>query len=75
MDITHYFDMGKYGSYVWSSYALSAIVLLGNLLVAVRGHRKEYRCAWSTAAHLKVEYLSRSLRSIEQSAIETSRSG
>ena len=46
MDITHYFDMGKYGAYVWSSYALSALVLLGNLMVALRAHRSEYRRAW-----------------------------
>jgi len=51
MDITHYFDMGKYSSYVWSCYALSAIVLLGNLLVAVRAHRKEYRRAWRRLEH------------------------
>lgn len=43
MDITRYFDMGKYGAYIWSSYALSALVLLGNLLVALRAYRKEYR--------------------------------
>ena len=44
MDITHYFDMGKYSAYVWSSYGLSALVLLANLLVALRAHRNEYRC-------------------------------
>ena len=51
MNITHYFDMGKYGAYVWSSYALSAMVLLGNLLVALRGHRKEYQRAWRRVEH------------------------
>jgi heme exporter protein CcmD len=51
MDITHYFDMGKYDAYVWSSYALSALVLLGNLLLALRGYRKEHRRAWRRREH------------------------
>ena len=51
MDITHYFDMGKYSAYVWSSYGLSALVLLANLLVALRAHRKEYRRAWQRQQH------------------------
>jgi heme exporter protein CcmD len=51
MDFVHLFDMGKYGLYVWSSYALSALMLLGNLLVALHARRKEYRRAWRRAVH------------------------
>jgi heme exporter protein CcmD len=51
MDITHYFDMGKYSAYIWSSYGLSALVLLGNLLVALRAHRTEYRRACQRLEH------------------------
>ena len=35
-----FFDMGGYGMYVWSAYGVAAIVLLANLVVALRDSRK-----------------------------------
>ncbi|OUD13193.1 heme exporter protein CcmD [Thioflexithrix psekupsensis] len=34
-----FFEMGGYGFYVWTSYALFAIVFVGNVLVAWRRER------------------------------------
>lgn len=35
--------MGGYGLYVWSAYGLSAILLLGNLVAALRRERRVIR--------------------------------
>lgn len=48
MNWTEFFAMGNYGFYVWTSYALAALVLTINILVpllerkAVRARLKEY---------------------------------
>jgi len=36
-----FFAMGGHGLYVWLSYSLSLVVVLGNV-VAVRGRRRRY---------------------------------
>ncbi len=39
-EITEFLHMGGYGLYVWTSYALSAVVLYVNYLVPIRRERK-----------------------------------
>ncbi len=39
MNLTEFLHMGGYGLYVWSSYALAFVVLLVNLIQAIRRHR------------------------------------
>ena len=34
MNMTEFLDMGGYGAYVWSAYALTALVLVANVLAA-----------------------------------------
>lgn len=43
MSITDFFHMGGYAVYVWSSYGLALVVLVGNLLVARRKRTKLLR--------------------------------
>lgn len=38
--LREFLAMGGYGFYVWLSYGLSAVVLLGNLLLAARRERR-----------------------------------
>ena len=35
-----FLNMGGYGIYVWPAYLIVAIVLIANLIVPIRGHRK-----------------------------------
>ena len=35
-----FLNMGGYGLYVWPAYLIVAIVLIANLIVPIRGHRK-----------------------------------
>lgn len=39
MNWTAFFSMGGYGFYVWSSYGFAALVLIGNLVSALRKHK------------------------------------
>jgi heme exporter protein D len=38
--ITEYFAMGGYATYVWGSFGLSFIVILGNIIAAQRLRRR-----------------------------------
>jgi len=51
MEIAHYFDMGKYGPYVWSCYGLTALTLIANIWSATRAHRLEYQRTWRRLQH------------------------
>jgi heme exporter protein D len=42
MNWSEFFNMGGYALYVWGSYAVAAIVLVGNV-VAARWHEKQVR--------------------------------
>ncbi len=37
--MNEFFAMGGYGAYVWSTYGISAIVLVGNVLLSRRAER------------------------------------
>jgi heme exporter protein D len=39
--VKEFFAMGGYAFYVWTSYALSAVVLIATVLVARRRHKDE----------------------------------
>ena len=41
--ITHFLDMGGYATFVWSSYALTAIVMVGLAMTSLRGLRERQR--------------------------------
>jgi heme exporter protein D len=43
MSLGDFLHMGGYGLYVWSSYALALVILLVNLIQAVRRHRSLLR--------------------------------
>ncbi len=43
MNWQQWFDMGGYGAYVWSSYALTAIILLWNLITPIFRRREVLR--------------------------------
>lgn len=38
--ISEFFAMGGYGSYVWASYGIAVVVLLVTALAPLRQHRK-----------------------------------
>jgi len=40
MNLNEFFNMGGYGFYVWSSYGIALVVLLLNIILPVRQHRK-----------------------------------
>ena len=37
------FAFGKYTAYIWSAYGLSALVLIYNVIAAIRKHRRVER--------------------------------
>lgn len=41
MNWAEFFNMGGYAFYVWSSYAIAAVVLLANLVLPLRRLRKQ----------------------------------
>ncbi len=43
MTLAEFLHMGGYGFYVWSSYALTLVVLAANLISALRRHRRLLR--------------------------------
>lgn len=43
--MSEFFAMGGYGLYVWSAYAVTAVVLIGNVIAAVGLHRQMRRAA------------------------------
>jgi len=43
MSLTEFFSMGGYGTYVWSSYAICAVVLLANVVQPLLRERKTLR--------------------------------
>jgi heme exporter protein D len=38
--LREFFAMGGYGLFVWSSYGLTALLLIGNLVLALRRERR-----------------------------------
>ena len=34
--MNEFFAMGGYGAYVWSAYGISALLIIGNIVLAVR---------------------------------------
>jgi heme exporter protein D len=40
MSLNEFFHMGGYGIYVWSSYGITLIVLLANIIAPLRQRRK-----------------------------------
>ncbi|MBM4226676.1 MAG: heme exporter protein CcmD [Gammaproteobacteria bacterium] len=42
-ELREFFAMGGYGLFVWSSYGLTALLLVGNLVLAVRRERRVIR--------------------------------
>jgi len=38
--VSEFFEMGGYARFVWPAFGLTAVVLIGNALAAVRGHRR-----------------------------------
>ena len=38
-DVAQYFAMGGYAGFVWSAYAVTAIVTIGLIVWSVRGHQ------------------------------------
>jgi heme exporter protein D len=41
--LQHFFNMGGYGAYVWSAYAVVSVVLLANLIVAYTQKKQTLR--------------------------------
>ena len=39
--MSEFFEMGGYAAYVWSSYAISLVVLVLNVWLPLRAHRKQ----------------------------------
>jgi heme exporter protein D len=40
MNLNEFFHMGGYAVYVWTSYGIALVVLLLNIILPVRQHRK-----------------------------------
>jgi heme exporter protein D len=40
MNLNEFFHMGGYGFYVWTSYGIALVVLLLNIILPARQHRK-----------------------------------
>jgi heme exporter protein D len=40
MNLNEFFHMGGYGFYVWTSYGIALFVLLLNIILPARQHRK-----------------------------------
>ncbi len=40
MNMAEFFHMGGYGAYVWSCYGITAIILIANLVMPLRTHKK-----------------------------------
>jgi heme exporter protein D len=40
VSLSHFFSMGGYGAFVWPAYAITLIVLVGNVLAARASHRR-----------------------------------
>jgi heme exporter protein D len=40
MNLNEFFHMGGYGFYVWTSYGIALFVLLLNIILPARHHRK-----------------------------------
>lgn len=40
MDWTAFFNMGGYALYVWSAYGLAALILVANLVIALRRRKQ-----------------------------------
>lgn len=40
MSLGDFFDMGGYAAFVWPAYAVTLIVLIGNVLAARSSHRR-----------------------------------
>jgi len=38
-----FWAMGGYASFVWSSYGIAAVVVLGNIIIPVMAHRRLVR--------------------------------
>ncbi|MBL09878.1 MAG: heme exporter protein CcmD [Acidiferrobacteraceae bacterium] len=43
MSISEFFFMGGYGKFVWSSYLIVFIVLIVNLWLPIRRHRRQLK--------------------------------
>ncbi len=43
MSLQEFFHMGGYGSYVWASYGLCAVVLIFNVMQSLSRQRKVFR--------------------------------
>lgn len=43
-EIIEFLNMGGYALYVWSAYAITMVVLAGNLVAAVRKKKKNASC-------------------------------
>lgn len=42
-ELREFFAMGGYGLFVWASYGLTALLLVGNLVLALRRERRVLR--------------------------------
>jgi heme exporter protein D len=40
MSLTEFLHMGGYAFYVWTSYGIALLILLANIIVPARQHRK-----------------------------------
>ena len=44
--MSDFFNMGGYGAYIWTSYGLTAVVLIGFVVAALRSLRIIHYAAW-----------------------------
>jgi len=51
--LQEFFAMGGYAAYVWSSYALAAVVLAGNVVQALRREKQVLRALAARARQRK----------------------
>ena len=51
--LQEFFAMGGYAAYVWSSYALAAVVLAGNVVQALRREKQVLRALSARARQRK----------------------
>lgn len=40
MSVSQFLEMGGYAAFVWPAYAVTFIVLIGNVIAASRSHRR-----------------------------------
>lgn len=50
MSLSEFFAMGGYGAYVWPSYVVTLLVLVGNIYLARSAHRRAIDDALRRAA-------------------------